>query len=261
MTALITTVFVASVLGSLHCAGMCGAFVAMAIGFEGDRPVSRASLHAAYNGGRLVTYTLLGVFAGALGRAMDMGGSAFGLSRTAALVAAGVMIVAGSTTLLRLLGVRTLRVHTPRAVESVVVAGHRAAMRFSPTWRAGLIGLLTIMLPCGWLYAFAALAAGTASPVLGGATMAAFWLGTLPALLSIGALVRAAAGRFGRPVQAAMAMIIIIAGVDTAAHRLGIDMSAPMHEMVEVSLGELTERAATLDPEDAVCCVEDAGDD
>ena len=32
MIALLTTVFVASLVGSLHCAGMCGPFVAVAVG-------------------------------------------------------------------------------------------------------------------------------------------------------------------------------------------------------------------------------------
>ena len=35
MIALIAAVFTASLLGSLHCAGMCGAFVAFAVGLDG----------------------------------------------------------------------------------------------------------------------------------------------------------------------------------------------------------------------------------
>ena len=35
MTTLITTVFIASLLGSLHCAGMCGGVVALCVSVEG----------------------------------------------------------------------------------------------------------------------------------------------------------------------------------------------------------------------------------
>ena len=56
MIALIGAVLVASLLGSLHCAGMCGAFVAFAvIGSPGHQP-SRVALNTAYNLGRLITY-------------------------------------------------------------------------------------------------------------------------------------------------------------------------------------------------------------
>jgi sulfite exporter TauE/SafE len=52
--------------------------------------------------------------------------------------------------------------------------------------RAGITGLLTTMLPCGWLYVFVATAGGTGSVRAGVITMAIFWAGTLPALLAVG---------------------------------------------------------------------------
>ncbi|HRC54941.1 MAG TPA: sulfite exporter TauE/SafE family protein [Kofleriaceae bacterium] len=54
--------------------------------------------------------------------------------------------------------------------------------------RALGLGLLNAVLPCGWLWAFVALAAGTGSALLGASTMLAFWLGTMPALLGATAL-------------------------------------------------------------------------
>jgi uncharacterized protein len=66
--ALVAAIFLASLLGSLHCAGMCGAFVAIACGRLGnDRSDWRdaVALQTAYHGGRLLTYVTLGMFAGA----------------------------------------------------------------------------------------------------------------------------------------------------------------------------------------------------
>ncbi|RMF85708.1 MAG: sulfite exporter TauE/SafE family protein, partial [Planctomycetota bacterium] len=94
MTALIAAVFVASLLGSLHCAGMCGPFVAFAVGADAGR-TGGAWRHVAYHGGRLVTYSLLGVAAGALGAALDLGGAWVGVQRTAAIVAGAIMVLFG----------------------------------------------------------------------------------------------------------------------------------------------------------------------
>ncbi|MBE7450024.1 MAG: sulfite exporter TauE/SafE family protein [Kofleriaceae bacterium] len=41
--------------------------------------------------------------------------------------------------------------------------------------RAALLGLLSAALPCGWLWAFVVVAAGTGSPVGGALVMTAFW--------------------------------------------------------------------------------------
>ncbi|MEM8758692.1 MAG: sulfite exporter TauE/SafE family protein, partial [Planctomycetota bacterium] len=196
LLAMIGAVLVASVVGSLHCAGMCGAFVAMAVGL--DREASKARLIAAYNGGRLVTYTLIGVLAGWLGGAFDSGAELVGLQRGAAALAAATMIVIGTAAFLKALGVRLPRVRGPKAVQGAFVHVARVSVRFSPAKRAGAIGLATGLLPCGWLYAFALLAAGTAHPVAGGLVMAAFWMGTLPMLVSLGAGVRLIAGSVGR---------------------------------------------------------------
>jgi sulfite exporter TauE/SafE len=55
-----------------------------------------------------------------------------------------------------------------------------------PTVRAAATGLLTTLLPCGWLYAFVATAGGTGSALGGVIVMAAFWAGTVPMLLGVG---------------------------------------------------------------------------
>ena len=61
MIALAGSVLLASLLGSPHCAGMCGGFVCFYSGQDG-RGQTRA--HAAYNLGRLVSYLVLGLLAG-----------------------------------------------------------------------------------------------------------------------------------------------------------------------------------------------------
>ncbi|MBI4955507.1 MAG: sulfite exporter TauE/SafE family protein, partial [Myxococcales bacterium] len=68
----------------------------------------------------------------------------------------------------------------------LLARAHAAWSRRPPVWRALALGVLTSLLPCGWLWAFVVSAAGTASPWGGALVMAAFWLGTVPALLGLG---------------------------------------------------------------------------
>ncbi|MEL7484899.1 MAG: sulfite exporter TauE/SafE family protein [Planctomycetota bacterium] len=219
LVALIGTVIAASVVGSLHCAGMCGAFVAMAVGL--DKTAPRTPLHVAYNGGRLVTYSAIGAVAGALGAAFDIGGQALGVQRAAIGLAAATMITIGLIGLARSFGVRLPKARGPKALETLFVKLHGLAVKLTPTKRAATIGLMTGLLPCGWLYAFALLAAGTAYPVAGAIVMAAFWLGTLPILITLGAGVRSLAGALGKHAPRAMSIVIVALGVIAATDRGG----------------------------------------
>ena len=72
-----------------------------------------------------------------------------------------------------------------RVEQAFVSIASRVRLR-PPVWRAAAIGLASALLPCGWLYAFVVLAAGTGSASGGAALMLAFWLGTVPALLGLG---------------------------------------------------------------------------
>lgn len=191
MLALFATIFIASLLGSLHCAGMCGAFVAIAVG--ADRS-SALRTQIAYNGGRLLTYTILGAIAGGVGQLIDLAGALAGLQPIALLLAAFTTIAFGVVTYLHHRGVRVALFHPPAFLAKFASRVHRVAFQLSPTKRAAIIGLSTTLLPCGWLYAFAAVAAGTASPFIGAAVMVAFWFGTLPMMATIGAGARGAFG-------------------------------------------------------------------
>lgn len=229
MMALIGGIFVASVIGSLHCAGMCGAFVAIACGQmdPAQRSLRRAAvLQIAYHGGRLLTYMTLGALAGAAGRLLDLAGSLAGLQPIAATLAGAVMIAFGLAALGRLSGLRIMTPQAPRFMSKLLGSAHRAAMRYPPTGRALLIGLLTTLLPCGWLYAFVATAAGTASPLWGALAMAVFWAGTLPMLVAIGAGARSMLGAFGQRLPAAMCFVLVAAGLYTILARGALDPRA-----------------------------------
>jgi sulfite exporter TauE/SafE len=214
MTALFLAVLAASLLGSMHCAGMCGAFVAIAcgaIGGGGERRCAAFWPQGAYHAGRLISYAALGAAAGATGSLVNVAGRLAGLQATAVVLAGAAVASFGLVALLRACGLGVARLPLPAGWTRRVSQLSGWAMNRPPLLRAGLIGLLTTLLPCGWLYAFAVTAAGTAQPVRGALVMTAFWAGTLPALAAVGLGARKLAGPLGRklPVMTALAMVVV----------------------------------------------------
>jgi hypothetical protein len=205
----------ASVLGSVHCVAMCGGFVAVA----GDGVVGRARIltQLSYNLGRLLSYLALGGVAGAVGRAIDLAGSAAGIGRFAAMLSGSIMILWGLGALLETQGVRVLRGRV--AIPTRLTLALASLRKQPPLWRALLLGLATTLLPCGWLYAFAVTAAGTGSPAHGALVMAAFWAGNVPMLLGLGVVLGAAVGRIRRHVPVLSAAVIFGVGLFTITAR------------------------------------------
>ncbi|MFN3168597.1 MAG: sulfite exporter TauE/SafE family protein [Phycisphaeraceae bacterium] len=255
MIGLIAAVLVASLLGSLHCAGMCGAFVAFAVSGADDQRGKRVVLNAAYHGGRLTTYVALGVAAGSVGALLDMGGALAGVSRVAMALAGAVMIAFGVSAVLHAMGKRTMRMPVPRFMQQLLASGHRAAMSLSPVRRALLIGLLTTLLPCGWLYAFAAAAAGTASPLWGGVTMAVFWVGTLPVLVSLGVGVQRLTGALGKRLPHATAVLLILVGLWAIVGRGALDAQVlAAQQPVAHDASEARAHVESAGDETPACC-------
>ncbi len=222
LTPLITAVFLASLLGSLHCAGMCGAFLALAVDDRGNWR-RHVLLQGAYHGGRLLSYLTLGIAAGAVGRLINLGSALAGLRPAAAIVAGATVIFFASVSLLRILGVRAGAAWRPAWMTRLGQRTYRAAMRHPPARRALLIGLCTTLLPCGWLYAFVATAAGAASPLAAAVIMLVFWTGTLPMMMTLGAGMKTALGPLSRRLPVMTCVMLLIVGLYTVAGRASLD--------------------------------------
>lgn len=166
-------------LGSSHCIGMCGG-IGAALGAAGD---SRWSLALLYHLGRIGSYTLLGALlgllaqlgAGALQPVLPVAGA---ILRTLAalLVIAMGLYVAGwwlGVTRLEALGGRLWRRVQPLTRRLLPPRNGAAAIALGALW-----GLL----PCGLIYSSLAWAAASGDALQSASRMAAFGLGTLPAM-------------------------------------------------------------------------------
>lgn len=215
-TALLTGVFAASVVGSVHCLAMCGPLTAL---HGGPRSLRLALTHSL---GRLVTYVVLGAAAGALGGALDLAGR-LGEVQRAATLAAGLLVVAmGVAVAVRarkgdgplFATARKQNGDGPLFATALVKLG-----RMRPARKAAIVGMLTGLLPCGWLWAFVITAGGTASAVTGALVMFAFWLGTVPAMVGVLGLVGPALGRLRARMPMVTAAMLIVLGLGSLALR------------------------------------------
>jgi uncharacterized protein len=209
MTALWATIFASSLAGSLHCVAMCGPLVGL---HAGARSLRLALVHAL---GRLTTYAALGTFAGLVGGAVDTAGHLAAIQHGAAIAAGAVIVGWGLRTIAIARGWLTTAGSAPLLFQRGLVQ-LRTRRAVSRAW---LVGALTGLLPCGWLWVFVVSAAGTGGPWTGAAVMAVFWLGTVPAMtgvLTIGGPILAWARR-KLPVISACVMIAL--GLLTLASR------------------------------------------
>lgn len=254
MEALALAVFTASLIGSPHCVGMCGPFALLVASPSSKRSSTEWRAVFAYHTGRLIGYVALGALAAAVGAALDLGGTLIGIQRVAAMSAGALMIVFGIVALLRLRGLGALHFQAPKWLGRVLGRAHRLAASLPPTQRGATVGLLTVMLPCGWLYAFVITAAGTANVLHGALLMAVFWVGTVPALSIVAVGVSRLSGRFRRLVPLATATLLIVVGTYTMAVRAQASYEQLGGPMVGASADAMRVRVEQLPLEPMPCC-------
>jgi hypothetical protein len=122
-------------------------------------------------------------------------GSVLGASQLGAPTAWVAFVLAAGLLVLALAGQRGA-IAIPglgRAIQSVAARTRGLSLAV----RAGLLGVLTPLLPCGLLWAACAGAAVAGSPLAGGAVMVGFALGSLPLLLLAQTQAPRLAARFG----------------------------------------------------------------
>ncbi len=166
------TAFVAGLVTSLHCAGMCGplACAVMPSARDASDPQVVAS---AYHLTRLTAYAALGALAGGVGRFPLM------LLSESALRWLPWLLVLFFVAVAFRFDQRLPRVPLLGRGYSALLARVRGASRVRA---AAALGLATPLLPCGPLYFLLSLALLSGSALRGAETLIAFGLGTVPLL-------------------------------------------------------------------------------
>ncbi len=170
--ALLLSAFTLGLFGSLHCVGMCGPLM---LSVPGSGRFTNLVL---YQGGRILTYALLGFVFGWLG----WGARLWNFQGSLAVISGGLLVA-----------VALYRIDPARIIHQLPVVGriHLGMRRWIGSrysahphgLRFGL-GVLNGLLPCGLVYLAIVGAANASGPGAGAVFMVAFGTGTLPLLVS-----------------------------------------------------------------------------
>ncbi len=194
-------IFLAGLAGSVHCVGMCGGFVCV-LGKDSRGPAASLRRHLIYNLGRVTTYCLLGAVVGTLGVLLvghDGEATATSLAQRALAIASGGLMVYIGMQFLGLFRGGYLR--GPGFGGDILASALRQLVKAPGAGAPLALGTLNGFLPCPLVYAFLAQAAASGETLSGLLTMAAFGLGTFPAMLAMGGI-----GLWLRPAAPSMAV-------------------------------------------------------
>jgi uncharacterized protein len=219
--------FVAGVFGSAHCVAMCGG-LATALGMQRNGTLRARPL--LYQLGRVTSYGAAGAIVGSLGA---VAGFALDASKWSEVLRLGTALIVVLIGLKIAFGphLRGPWLRAPERWGALVwrrVAPLASRLPVQPALRALTLGLLWGWLPCGLVYSVLLAAAFAGSALAGGATMVAFGLGTLPAMLGLSY----ASGRFTPPGGALaplLGSVIVACGLWTASMPIAILFGAHQH--------------------------------
>jgi len=192
LISLLTGFFVAGFLGSWHCGVMCGPMACF---------LSSKKQLLNYQLGRFVSYTLAGAFAGFV--------SQFLFRSQEWLRYVSVAII--SILLIAMFLSHNKALKTPAWLNRIYFRNKESGF---------ILGLLSFVLPCGWLYSFIVSAMASRSAWAGALVMAVFWLSTLPALSAAQLLLKKMIQRSDLQRQRIASFVLLIASLFSLANFL-----------------------------------------
>ena len=162
--------------GSLHCMGMCGPIV-VALPLKKHNLFSKIAGAILYNSGRVITYSLLGIFFGMLGRGLRLAG----FQQWTSILLGSAMVVS----------VLYPAIFKEKISFSGLFSGFSARLVVSlrrlftdrSYFSLFMIGILNGLLPCGLVYVAIAGAISSGNVWTGAFFMMFFGIGTIPLLL------------------------------------------------------------------------------
>ncbi|GCD11855.1 heavy metal-binding domain-containing protein [Clostridium tagluense] len=167
--------FIVGAITSIHCVGMCGGIMlSQSINKDSKSKFDSMKPAILYNAGRVVSYTILGGIVGSLGSVLSL----------SLPVKAGLQIFAGLFMImmgLNMSGYSLFRKFNIKLPWSACKVKKKPKTPF-------LVGAFNGLMPCGPLQTMQLYALGTGSAYKGALAMLIFSLGTVPLMLTFGAV-------------------------------------------------------------------------
>lgn len=204
--------FVIGLLTSVHCIAMCGGINLTQSVNAAQKKEKTLKSNLLYNLGRVISYTVIGGIAGAVGSVLSSGGSFKGI---VAIIAGAIMLLMA----LRMLGIfrslRKLRLPIPKKL----AVGYAKLIRGRSSF---FIGLLNGLIPCGPLQSMQIYALSTGSFLLGALSMLLFSLGTVPLMFGFGFISGKLNAKYTRYMLTVSAVLIFVMGLSMLTNGLSL---------------------------------------
>lgn len=197
------TAFMLGLAGSLHCAGMCSPLL-MAVT---SKSASAVWARIIYNGGRILTYGLLGGIVSSAGAVLSLSSFQSSLS-----IIAGILIIVAA-----IAGVSRFQIpgltKTVRTFTNFIRERFTFLMATKHPMATFLMGTLNGLLPCGMTLLALSSCAMLASPMDGLGFMVMFGVGTLPVMLGFASFVLFGINRLHLNLGKVTTVLMIASGV------------------------------------------------
>lgn len=193
--------------------------------------------------GKLISHVVLGALLGTLGSVVQLSVGA----RTTLQLAAGLLIIVLGLAQLGAPGLRNLVIEPPATWLRLVRRSARSRSVLAPA----LLGVATVLIPCGITLSVQALALASGSAVQGAAIMGVFVLGTSPLFALLGYAARRAATMWHGRLSLITGLVVVIMGLYT--FNGGLELAGSPLAASRLTAGFQTSAA----PELAVATVQD----
>lgn len=212
--------FLAGLTGSLHCVGMCGGLVTASC--HSNKDVVR------YQFGRLLGYLVLGLIVGSLAELLDLKTQHPLLSFLPTLLIGLLFIYWG----IKAFKQNSQAKHQNKALNKLYFSlWHKLVANNKSFSRSFFVGLISILLPCGFLYGVLLGTLASQSMPIAILGMLSFWFGTLPAMVLAPSVIRKILRPFQSHRPRIYASILIIIGLGTISFRGYGQLKMKHHEI------------------------------
>jgi sulfite exporter TauE/SafE len=215
-------------LGSFHCIGMCGP-IAFMLPVDRNKPVKKFFQILSYHFGRLLTYSLIGLLFGLLGKGFYF----FGFQQQ-------LSIMVGVSMILVILFPKLFqKISFSNRISKVILKiknnlGNELKKKGNDTFFT--IGFLNGFLPCGLVYMAIFGALATSNAYEGSLYMFLFGLGTIPLMTAVVYLGAFAKGNLRLKIQKIIPVFVIFIGALFILRGLGLGIPyispAPITDLV-----------------------------
>ncbi|MDP4176850.1 MAG: sulfite exporter TauE/SafE family protein [Bacillota bacterium] len=232
--------FIFGLLTSFHCIGMCGGIILSQSVKKAENQESQESNEKSgiaklsilpsllYNLGRIISYTIVGIIVGGIGKVIQF----TGIWKGVVPIIGGIFMIIMAINLIGIFPfLKKFNIRMPSFAAKKIFKGNK---NYNPI----IVGLLTGLMPCGPLQIVQLYALSTGSALIGGLSMFVFSLGTMPLLFTFGAINTILNKKFSKIILKLSSIIVLVMGIVMICRGLALSgVCINMSQMTDKSEG------------------------